>query len=77
MISVYDLLLNNIVSTFMDICVYLCLCAFQVTISCGPDNYEVFVNGKKAHAFSRGCKNMEEIDVLEVSGDVQLTFVQP
>ncbi|XP_067260685.1 galectin-9-like [Chanodichthys erythropterus] len=50
---------------------------FLVTISCSPDNYEVFVSGKKTRTFSRRYNNMEEIDVLEVSGDVQLTFVQP
>lgn len=50
---------------------------FQVTICCSPDNYEVFVNGKPTHTYSHLFTNLEEIDVLEVSGDVQLGFVQP
>ncbi|XP_067298552.1 galectin-9-like [Pseudorasbora parva] len=49
---------------------------YLVTICCGPDNYEVLVNGKQAHTYSHRSSNLQEIDVLEVSGDVQLTFVQ-
>ncbi|CAM4464394.1 unnamed protein product [Leuciscus chuanchicus] len=48
---------------------------FLVTICCSSDKYEVFVNGKQVHTYSRRKNDMEEIDVLEVSGDVQLTFV--
>uniref|UniRef100_A0A9J8CEG5 Galectin n=1 Tax=Cyprinus carpio carpio TaxID=630221 RepID=A0A9J8CEG5_CYPCA len=50
---------------------------FQVIICCSPDNYEVFVNGNQTHTYSHRYTNLEEIDVLEVSGDVQLGFVQP
>uniref|UniRef100_A0A671MAC5 Galectin n=1 Tax=Sinocyclocheilus anshuiensis TaxID=1608454 RepID=A0A671MAC5_9TELE len=46
--------------------------AFQVIICCSPDNYEVFVNGKQTHTYSHRYNKLEEIDVLEVSGDVQL-----
>ncbi|XP_016304257.1 galectin-5-like [Sinocyclocheilus anshuiensis] len=49
--------------------------AFQVIICCSPDNYEVFVNGKQTHTYSHRYNKLEEIDVLEVSGDVQLGFV--
>ncbi len=52
-------------------------CAFQVTICSSPDDYEVFFNGEKAHTYSHRFTKLEEIDVLEVSGDVQLSFVQP
>lgn len=51
--------------------------SFQVTICSSPDNYEVFVNGEKPHTYSHRFTKLEEIDVLEVSGDVQLSFVQP
>uniref|UniRef100_A0A672KGM3 Galectin n=1 Tax=Sinocyclocheilus grahami TaxID=75366 RepID=A0A672KGM3_SINGR len=50
---------------------------FQVTICCSPDNYKMFVNGEKACTYSHRYTKLEEIDVLEVSGDVQLSFVQP
>ncbi|KAK7161076.1 hypothetical protein R3I94_003912 [Phoxinus phoxinus] len=48
---------------------------FLITISCCSDKYEVFVNDKQVHTYSRRKNAKEEIDVLEVSGDVQLTFV--
>lgn len=51
--------------------------SFQVTICSSPDDYEVFFNGEKAHTYSHRFTKLEEIDVLEVSGDVQLSFVQP
>ncbi|KAI2668919.1 Galectin-4 [Labeo rohita] len=51
--------------------------AFQVTICCSPRNFEVFVNGEQTHTYRHRYTNLAEIDVLEVSGDVQLNFVQP
>ncbi|XP_051743324.1 galectin-9-like [Ctenopharyngodon idella] len=48
-----------------------------VVIFCGQHQYEVFVNGEKAHTYSHRFTNLEEIDVLDIRGDVQLTFVQP
>uniref|UniRef100_A0A673FVJ0 Galectin n=1 Tax=Sinocyclocheilus rhinocerous TaxID=307959 RepID=A0A673FVJ0_9TELE len=50
---------------------------FQVTICCSPDNYKMFVNGENVCTYSHRYTKLEEIDVLEVSGDVQLSFVQP
>uniref|UniRef100_A0A673FWK7 Galectin n=1 Tax=Sinocyclocheilus rhinocerous TaxID=307959 RepID=A0A673FWK7_9TELE len=56
----------------------LCLlCAFQVTIFSSHDHYKVFVNGEQTHTYSHRFTKLEEIDVLEVSGDVELTFVFP
>ncbi|XP_048051306.1 galectin-9-like [Megalobrama amblycephala] len=49
----------------------------QVTIFCSRHYYEVFVNGEQTHNYSHRVTKLEKIDVLEVSGDVQLTFVQP
>ncbi|RXN17247.1 galectin-9-like isoform X1 [Labeo rohita] len=48
-----------------------------VTIFCGQHEYEVFVNGEKAHTYNHRFTKLEEIDVLDIRGDVQLTFVQP
>ncbi|XP_050957087.1 32 kDa beta-galactoside-binding lectin-like [Labeo rohita] len=48
---------------------------FLVIISCTQNHYEVFVNGKQAHTYKHHTK-LEDIDVLEISGDVQLSFVQ-
>uniref|UniRef100_A0A672LN15 Galectin n=1 Tax=Sinocyclocheilus grahami TaxID=75366 RepID=A0A672LN15_SINGR len=49
----------------------------QVTIFSSHDHYKVFVNGEQTHTYSHRFTKLEEIDVLEVSGDVELTFVQP
>ncbi|KAI2644616.1 Galectin-5 [Labeo rohita] len=48
-----------------------------ITIICGPHQYEVFVNGEKAHTYKHRFTDLKEIDVLDIRGDVQLTFVQP
>ncbi|KAI7801039.1 putative galectin-like protein, partial [Triplophysa rosa] len=49
---------------------------FQVTISCNPHHYNVFVGGQQAHTFNHRFTTLNEIDILEVSGDLQLTLVQ-
>ncbi|KAK7156615.1 hypothetical protein R3I94_006611 [Phoxinus phoxinus] len=50
---------------------------FQVTISCNPHQYNVFVNGKQAHTYKhRHGGKLRDIDILEVGGDLQLTLVQ-
>ncbi|RXN23611.1 galectin-9-like isoform X1 [Labeo rohita] len=48
-----------------------------VTIFCSRDTYEVFVNGEKTHTFNHRYSYLEQIDVLDIRGDVHLTFVQP
>ncbi|RXN10073.1 galectin-9-like isoform X3 [Labeo rohita] len=50
---------------------------FQVTICCSPHNYEVFVNGGLSHTYNHRYTKLQEIDVLEINGNVQLSFVQP
>ncbi|RXN16915.1 galectin-9-like isoform X3 [Labeo rohita] len=49
----------------------------MITIICGPHQYEVFVNGEKAHTYKHRFTDLKEIDVLDIRGDVQLTVVQP
>lgn len=54
-----------------------CTCSFQVTILCSCDHYKVFVNGEETHTYKHRFTKLGEIDVLEVGGDLELTFVQP
>ncbi|XP_051966575.1 galectin-9-like [Xyrauchen texanus] len=49
---------------------------FQVTISCNPHHYNVFVNGQQAHTYNHRYTKLDDIDILEVCGDLQLTSVQ-
>ncbi|XP_052472719.1 galectin-9-like isoform X2 [Carassius gibelio] len=49
---------------------------FQVTISCNPHHYNVFVNGKQAHTYKHRFTMLHEIDILEICGDLQLSLVQ-
>lgn len=49
---------------------------FQVTISCNPHHYNVFVNGNQAHTYKHRYTQLNSIDILEISGDLQLTLVQ-
>uniref|UniRef100_A0A8C1UTI4 Galectin n=1 Tax=Cyprinus carpio TaxID=7962 RepID=A0A8C1UTI4_CYPCA len=48
----------------------------QVTIYSSRLHYRVFVNGQQTQTYSHRYMKLEEIDVLEVSGDAQLSFVQ-
>uniref|UniRef100_A0A672MEJ5 Galectin n=1 Tax=Sinocyclocheilus grahami TaxID=75366 RepID=A0A672MEJ5_SINGR len=49
---------------------------FQVTISCNPHHYNVFVNGKQAHTYKHRYSKLNDIDILEICGDLKLTLVQ-
>uniref|UniRef100_A0A8C2PSF5 Galectin n=1 Tax=Cyprinus carpio TaxID=7962 RepID=A0A8C2PSF5_CYPCA len=49
---------------------------FQVSISCNPHHYNVFVNGKQAHTYKHRFTMLNDIDILEICGDLQLTLVQ-
>lgn len=48
----------------------------QVNISCNPYHYNVFVNGEQAHTYKHRYTKLNDIDILEISGDLQLTLVQ-
>nr|AAR84192.1 tandem-repeat galectin Gal9-L1 [Danio rerio] len=50
--------------------------AFQVTISCNPQHYNIFVNGKQEHTYKHRYTKLNDIDILEICGDLQLTSVQ-
>ncbi|KAM9468402.1 galectin-9-like [Clarias gariepinus] len=48
---------------------------FQIIISCNPHHYNVFVNGQQVHTFNHRFTRLNEINVLEVSGDLTLISV--
>lgn len=56
--------------------ILIILCVLQVTISCNPHHYNVFVNGNQAHTYKHRYTQLNSIDILEISGDLQLTLVQ-
>ncbi|XDV32140.1 hypothetical protein PO909_003023 [Leuciscus waleckii] len=49
---------------------------FQVTISCNKEQFTVFVNGQQAHTYKHRFAKLEDIDVFEFFGDIQLFFVK-
>ncbi|KAK9962299.1 hypothetical protein ABG768_007670 [Culter alburnus] len=50
---------------------------FKVTISCDKEKYTVFVNDQQAHTYKHRFAKLEDIDVFEIYGDLQLIFVKP
>ncbi|KAI7811147.1 galectin-4-like [Triplophysa rosa] len=50
---------------------------FQMTICCKENHYSVFASDKQVHTYTHQYTELQDIDVLEISGDVQLNFVQP
>ncbi|XP_073673421.1 galectin-5-like [Garra rufa] len=48
---------------------------FQVKISCNAEQYDVSVNGQQAHTYKHRFTELEDIDVSEVYGELQLIFV--
>ncbi|XP_051717430.1 galectin-9-like [Ctenopharyngodon idella] len=47
---------------------------FKVTISCDKDQFTVFVNDQQAHTYKHRFAKLEDIDVFEIYGDLQLIF---
>ncbi|XP_041097241.1 galectin-9-like isoform X2 [Polyodon spathula] len=50
--------------------------AFMMAIVCESHRYSVSVNGKHCFDFNHRVSQLQQIDVLEISGDVTLTAVQ-
>ncbi|XP_043114917.1 galectin-6-like [Puntigrus tetrazona] len=48
---------------------------FQVKIICNREHYEVFVNGVKVHTYKHRFTKLDDVDVFEVHGQLQLIFV--
>ncbi|CAL1571044.1 unnamed protein product [Knipowitschia caucasica] len=49
---------------------------FDMSIRCGNQKFKVFVNGQHALDFSHRTKLFNEVDRLEIEGDVQLSYIQ-
>uniref|UniRef100_A0A671R1N4 Galectin n=1 Tax=Sinocyclocheilus anshuiensis TaxID=1608454 RepID=A0A671R1N4_9TELE len=49
---------------------------FQAKISCKAEQYDVSVNGQQAHTYKHCFTKLEDIDVVEVCGDLQLFSVE-
>lgn len=47
----------------------------QLTIVCSPQGYNVSVNGNQVHTYNHRHGGLQEIDVLEVEGDLTLSSV--
>ncbi|KAI1893402.1 hypothetical protein AGOR_G00123360 [Albula goreensis] len=50
--------------------------AFMITIMCDPQHYRVMVNGAHMFTYIHRHSALQQIDVLEVDGDISLTYVQ-
>ncbi len=50
-------------------------CVIQVKISCSSEYYAVFVNGQQAHTYQHRFTKLDDIDVFEIYGQLQLIFV--
>ncbi|KAG9340580.1 hypothetical protein JZ751_021402 [Albula glossodonta] len=50
--------------------------AFMITIMCDPQHYRVMVNGAQMFTYIHRHSALQQIDVLEVDGDISLTYVQ-
>ncbi|XP_016416445.1 galectin-9-like isoform X1 [Sinocyclocheilus rhinocerous] len=49
---------------------------FQAKVSCKAEQYDVSVNGQQAHTYKHRFTKLEDIDVVEVCGDLQLFSVE-
>ncbi|XP_043114203.1 galectin-9-like [Puntigrus tetrazona] len=48
---------------------------FQVKISCNKNHYDVFVNGQEVQTYKHRFTKLDDIDIFEVYGQLQLIFV--
>uniref|UniRef100_A0A8D0G701 Galectin n=1 Tax=Sphenodon punctatus TaxID=8508 RepID=A0A8D0G701_SPHPU len=48
----------------------------QLSIRCGNQRFKVFANGQPLFDYNHRFQNFQQIDTLEISGDVVLSFVQ-
>ncbi|XP_044614857.1 galectin-4 [Equus asinus] len=49
---------------------------FDLSIRCGTDRFKVFANGQHLFDFSHRLPAFQRVDVLEIQGDVTLSYVQ-
>lgn len=48
----------------------------QLSIRCGMDRFKVFANGQHLFDFSHRFQAFQRVDMLEIKGDVTLSYVQ-
>ncbi|ERE59410.1 galectin-4-like protein [Cricetulus griseus] len=49
---------------------------FDLSIRCGTDRFKVFANGQHFFDYSHRFQAFHKIDMLEIEGDVNLSYVQ-
>ncbi|XP_074872604.1 galectin-4 [Carettochelys insculpta] len=49
---------------------------FDISIRCGNQRFKVFVNGQPLFNYNHRVHNFQQIDMLEINGDVALSYVQ-
>uniref|UniRef100_A0A8D0DRF4 Galectin n=1 Tax=Salvator merianae TaxID=96440 RepID=A0A8D0DRF4_SALMN len=49
---------------------------FDLSIRCGNQKFKVFVNGQPCFNYNHRFQNFQQIDTLEIDGDVDLSYVQ-
>uniref|UniRef100_A0A8C2Z5Q3 Galectin n=1 Tax=Cyclopterus lumpus TaxID=8103 RepID=A0A8C2Z5Q3_CYCLU len=48
---------------------------FDMSIRCGSERFKVFVNGQHLFDFFHRLQSFNEIDMLEIEGDVQISYI--
>lgn len=48
----------------------------QLSIRCGNRRFKVFANGQPLFNYNHRFHNFQQIDTLEINGDVVLSYVQ-
>ncbi|XP_037675976.1 galectin-4 [Choloepus didactylus] len=49
---------------------------FDLSIRCGMDRFKVYVNGQHLFDFCHRLKSFQNVDTLEIKGDINLSYVQ-
>ncbi|XP_022380995.1 galectin-4 isoform X1 [Enhydra lutris kenyoni] len=49
---------------------------FDLSIRCGLDRFKVYANGQHLFDFSHRLSAFQDVDVLEIQGDITLSYVQ-
>lgn len=61
-----------IVSTGLD---FFSVFLSQMSIRCGNQRFKVFVNGQQLFEFFHRLQSFNEVDMLEIEGDVQISYI--
>lgn len=47
----------------------------QVSVRCGNRRFKVFVNGQHLFDFAHRLQSFSEVDMLDIEGDVQVSYI--